>query len=141
MTGGAPPPPRPGIPPPPEANAPSPPTPEPGAPPPPEADGSGSAGADPGLQPERTRLAWRRTALALTVVTVLLVRLALDGGPAGALTAAGALLVWGAAVSVCWRRATGTGPAPTGGRSLPLAALAATGYALLGVLLVLRTLW
>ncbi|WDZ87313.1 DUF202 domain-containing protein [Micromonospora cathayae] len=96
---------------------------------------------DPGLQPERTRLAWRRTALALTAVTVLTVRLALGGGPVGALAAGSALLVWGLAVRVCWPRATGTGPAPSGGRRLPLVALAAVGYALLGTLLVLPTLW
>jgi hypothetical protein len=96
---------------------------------------------DPGLQPERTRLAWRRTALALTVVAVLTVRLALGGGLAGALVAALALLVWGTAVRVCWPRASGTGPASSGGRRLPLTALAAAGYALLGILLVLRTLW
>ncbi|BCL16096.1 MULTISPECIES: DUF202 domain-containing protein [Micromonospora] len=96
---------------------------------------------DPGLQPERTRLAWRRTALAVTVVTVLAVRLAVDGGVAGTLAAALALLTWGAALVLCWRRGSGTGPAPTGGPPVPLAALAATGYALLGALLVLRTLW
>ncbi|MGN9765884.1 DUF202 domain-containing protein [Micromonospora sp. SD12] len=99
---------------------------------------------DPGLQPERTRLAWRRTALALTVIMVLTVRLALTGPPAGgafgALVAGAAVLGWGAALTVCWRRATGTGPAPGYGRSLPLIALATAGFALLGTLLAARGL-
>ncbi|MDT0532878.1 DUF202 domain-containing protein [Micromonospora sp. DSM 115977] len=94
---------------------------------------------DPGLQPERTRLAWRRTALALTVIMVLTVRLALTGpaagGTLGALVAGAAVLGWGAALAVCWRRATGTGPLPGYGRSLPLVALATAGFALLGTLL------
>ncbi|GGZ07104.1 DUF202 domain-containing protein [Streptomyces poonensis] len=36
---------------------------------------------DPGLQPERTRLAWRRTTLACTVAAVLAAKTALAGGP------------------------------------------------------------
>ncbi|MFC9942844.1 DUF202 domain-containing protein [Streptomyces pratensis] len=72
---------------------------------------------DPGLQPERTRLAWRRTTLACTVVAVLAVRQALRSGPAGAgmLAVALSLLAWLGFLVVAHRRVTGMGtsrPAP-----------------------------
>ncbi|MGN9808342.1 DUF202 domain-containing protein [Micromonospora sp. BQ11] len=96
---------------------------------------------DPGLQPERTRLAWRRTALALTVIMVLTVRLALSGDVTGALLAGVAVLGWGTALRVCWGRATGSGPSVAYGPALPLVALATAGFAVLGTLLVVRGLW
>ncbi|SCE64289.1 DUF202 domain-containing protein [Micromonospora saelicesensis] len=99
-----------------------------------------STGRDPGLQPERTRLAWRRTLLTVTVVTVLAVRLAATGDPTDALIAGGTVLVWGALLVLCWPRGTGTGPARTGGRTLPLVTAGTVVLALLGVLLVLRGL-
>ncbi|WP_229399480.1 DUF202 domain-containing protein [Micromonospora okii] len=96
---------------------------------------------DPGLQPERTRLAWRRTLLALTVVTALTVRQALGGGGVGAALAGAAVAGWAATLTSCWGRATGSGPVRTGSRTMPVVALAAAGAATLGALSVLTRLW
>ncbi|MCS0636074.1 DUF202 domain-containing protein [Streptomyces sp. LP05-1] len=62
---------------------------------------------DPGLQPERTRLAWRRTTLSCTVVAVLAARQGLHDGrsPAGLLGGALSLLVWLAFLGLAHRRA------------------------------------
>ncbi|MFI1017226.1 DUF202 domain-containing protein [Streptomyces sp. NPDC020965] len=87
---------------------------------------------DPGLQPERTRLAWRRTTLSFTVVAVLAVRQGLNGdGPdaAGIVAVALSVLVWLGFLLVTHGRirVLGAGPRPpalsTG------AALAAAGCA------------
>ncbi|MFF0746297.1 DUF202 domain-containing protein [Streptomyces sp. NPDC004111] len=77
-----------------------------------ESGGSGAgAGAvgperDPGLQPERTRLAWRRTTLSCTVVAVLAVKQAVhgQGDPGGVLAAALSVLVWLGFLVVTHRR-------------------------------------
>lgn len=66
---------------------------------------------DPGLQPERTRLAWRRTTLSCTVVALLAVRQALHGGAdaAGVIAVALSLLAWLGFLRVAHRRVAGLG--------------------------------
>ncbi|GHI84559.1 DUF202 domain-containing protein [Streptomyces xanthophaeus] len=61
---------------------------------------------DAGLQPERTRLAWRRTTLACSVVAVLALRQALRGSgrPVEVAGAAVTALVWVAFLGVAHRR-------------------------------------
>jgi uncharacterized membrane protein YidH (DUF202 family) len=97
---------------------------------------------DPGLQPERTLLAWRRTALALGVGSAVGARLALPVLGAGAVVLGllGALTALAAYVAASrrYRRAhralTGGAGLPTGGA--PLALTAATAAALgIGALL------
>jgi uncharacterized membrane protein YidH (DUF202 family) len=79
---------------------------------------------DRGLQPERTLLAWRRTALALAVGSVAGARLALPvlGGPAIAVGLLGAAAAFAAytSASIRYRRSH---RALVAGRSLPVGAL------------------
>ncbi|MEV5959310.1 DUF202 domain-containing protein [Streptomyces sp. NPDC051987] len=51
---------------------------------------------DPGLQPERTRLAWRRTTLSATVAAVLAAKTTLHGGTSavGVLACAACCALW-----------------------------------------------
>lgn len=51
--------------------------------------------SDPGLQPERTALAWSRTAMALLVNALLLLRMSIQGSPASLLVVALALAMAG----------------------------------------------
>ncbi|MDX6763487.1 MULTISPECIES: DUF202 domain-containing protein [Streptomyces] len=85
---------------------------------------------DAGLQPERTRLAWRRTTLASSVVAVLALRQALRGSGSSAEVAGAAVIVllWLAFLWVAHRRigALATGrPQVLGARSA-LAVVACT---------------
>lgn len=108
---------------------------------------SGAGVRDPGLQPERTRLAWRRTALAFTVVAVLAARqVAVGSAEAGpdvvAIAGWGAgALVWLAFLAVAHRRTrvlrASPRPAVLPGRT----AWAATGCAVVLALSAVTLLW
>ena len=86
-----------------------------------------SAG-DPGLQPERTALAWRRTALALMVGPVVAARLLVPELGAVAVVAAGGGLALGVSIAI----SSAGRHRPTAGRTAGAADLGdRTGAALL----------
>jgi hypothetical protein len=102
--------------------------------------GHRAPGGGRGLQPERTRLAWRRTVLAVTAVSILAARLAVGTRLTtfGAVGAAAVAVLWLAVVAVCQRRIDAlAAPRPaTAGRTPAVLAAAVLGYTLLGVLLL-----
>ncbi|MFI7292378.1 DUF202 domain-containing protein [Streptomyces sp. NPDC050121] len=97
---------------------------------------------DPGLQPERTRLAWRRTTLASTVVAVLALKAALHDGASvpGILAGALACGLWLAFLLLAHRRihalAATSSPAALTPRHATAAALCAVATAVCAVALV-----
>lgn len=102
----------------------------------------GHAPRDPGLQPERTRLAWRRTTLTCTVAAVLGARAALRGGASvvAAVACALCLLLWLGFLAVAHRRMTAltaARPRPLGRRAAAAAAVCTGALAVCAAALIL----
>ncbi|MDW4908138.1 DUF202 domain-containing protein [Streptomyces sp. ADMS] len=100
---------------------------------------------DPGLQPERTRLAWRRTTLSSTVAALLAGKTALHGGPsaAGIAVCAVCCALWLCFLAVAHRRirtlatTDDDGPPVLAARHAAAATLCAVALAVCGAALVL----
>ncbi|CAL9610643.1 DUF202 domain-containing protein [Streptomyces sp. Tu 3180] len=99
---------------------------------------------DPGLQPERTRLAWRRTTLSGTVAAVLAGKTALTGGvpAAGVVACALCCVCWLGLLGVAHRRIRALATTSTPGALVPryasAAVLCTVALAVCGAALVVR---
>ena len=107
----------------------------------PKTVGRQSAESDHGASAERTRLAWRRTALSATACALLAARPAFDpsAGEAKWLVAALAMAGWALLIAIAYRRVRGltdTPPRPAR-RTVTGYALATIGFAALGGLVVM----
>ena len=91
---------------------------------------------------QRTRLAWRRTALAGTMVGLLAVRPAFlpRPGAGGLLLAAAGMVCWVVLLALTYPRTRGLAASPPapGRGSVPAFAWITVGFAVLGGLVVLR---
>ncbi|MFF6980524.1 DUF202 domain-containing protein [Streptomyces sp. NPDC008343] len=98
---------------------------------------------DPGLQPERTRLAWRRTTLSGTVAAVLAVKAALHGDASvvGLLVCALCIGLWLGFLALAHRRirvlASSAEPAALAPRHATATVLFTLALAICGAALVL----
>jgi uncharacterized membrane protein YidH (DUF202 family) len=104
---------------------------------------TGSPPADKGAQAERTRLAWRRTALAMTAVGMLVIRMALHRGltPGRAAAVVAACGVWLFFLVLAQRRIWALArPAEPMARSAVLGALCFLGMAAVGAVLCIADL-
>ncbi|MFF0752151.1 DUF202 domain-containing protein [Streptomyces sp. NPDC004267] len=102
----------------------------------------GADARDPGLQPERTRLAWRRTTLSATVCAVLAGKQAIHGGAtaSGLVAACLSALVWIGFLAVAHGRIQSLGaarPAQLSHRRALLAAACTIAFAGFAVAVVL----
>ncbi|MFP8886586.1 DUF202 domain-containing protein [Streptomyces mangrovi] len=100
--------------------------------------GDGTAVRDPAAQPERTRMAWRRTTLAFAAVVALLARGTLhDGGPPQAYApAALGALVWLGFLALAHRRIRALDvprPGPLGTRTAYTAVVCTLSVPIFGV--------
>ncbi|MEQ3554660.1 DUF202 domain-containing protein [Pseudonocardia nematodicida] len=107
-----------------------------------------SALFDAGLQPERTGLAWRRTAIALAVGSLIALRVLPDAGGSawlllpgmvGLITAAGLLVAAERRYRQTHRRLTAELPGHVGGGAIVAATALATGLLALAALLFVLT--